>query len=68
MFIYKSVSSQADSERKVNKIKLQATVKSSIKKNDQVKASKKSSGKSHLKKVTQVNKKFLEQLGLTLQK
>lgn len=68
MFIYKTDNSRSHSERKVNKLKLQADTKSSFKKNEQVKTSKKSIGKSRFKKVTRVNKDFLERLGFTLKK
>lgn len=68
MYIYKNNSSFIHSERKVNKIKLQAEPKSSLKKTRRVDTSKKIGGKKRVRKLTQSNKDFLEQLGYTLKK
>lgn len=68
MFVYKVNHSRSHSEEKVNKFKLQTDIKNSFKKKEQVKRPTKSCGNSRFKKVTQVNKKFLEQLGFKLQK
>lgn len=70
MFVYKNDVSQTTphSERKVNKIKLKSGCESSLKKVKRLETPKKTSGKKLVKKLTQSNKAFLEQLGYTSKK